>query len=329
MKPRSITTWLKKSKSRRFFFKKLAAFLFGEVRHIADQTKRSRDSGTSEEVQSIPLTLIHPFKDHPFRVVDDALMQQTIDSIRQVGILSPVILRPIDDGYEMVSGHRRMHAAQFAGLTEIPAVVRDMTDEEAVIFMVDSNLQREEILPSERAKAYQMKMEAIKKQAGRPTKNSVQVGQNFDGKTSRDRIAENAPDSPSQVRRYIRLTNLDPQLLQMVDDGKIGLTPAVELSYLNPEEQKLLVETIDSEQATPSLSQAQRMRKLSGEGKLNDDRMLGIMSEQKKPEIMDIKLPLEQIRKYFPRSFTPLQMEKTIFKLLDAWQKKRQRENER
>ncbi len=305
------------------FFKEL------EVRYIADQTKQSRDSGTSEEVQSIPLTLIHPFNDHPFRVVDDALMQQTVDSIRQVGILSPVILRPTDDGYEMVSGHRRMHAAKLAGLTEIPAVVRDMTDEEAVIFMVDSNLQREEILPSERAKAYQMKMEAIKKQAGRPTKNSVQVGQNFDGKTSRDRIAENAPDSPSQVRRYIRLNDLAPPLLQMVDDGKIGLTPAVELSYLNPEEQKLLVETIDSEQATPSLSQAQRMRKLSSEGKLNDDRMLGIMSEQKKPEIMDIRLPLERIRKYFPRSFTPSQMEKTIFKLLDTWQKKRQRENER
>ena len=175
MKPRSITTWQIKSKSRKFFKEKLAAFLFGEVRHISDQTKRSRDSGTSEEVQNIPLTLIHPFKDHPFRVVDDALMQQTVDSIRQVGILSPVILRPTDDGYEMVSGHRRMHAAQFAGLTEIPAVVRNMTDEEAVIFMVDSNLQREEILPSERAKAYQMKMEAIKKQAGRPIKNSVQV----------------------------------------------------------------------------------------------------------------------------------------------------------
>ena len=300
-----------------------------EVRHIADQTKRSRDSGTSEEVKSIPLTLIHPFKDHPFRVVDDVLMQQTVDSIRQVGILSPVILRPTDDGYEMVSGHRRMHAAKLAGLTEIPAVVRDMTDEEAVIFMVDSNLQREVILPSERAKAYQMKMEAIKRQGLRADLTSVQVEQKLDRKTAREKIAENAPDSPSQVRRYIRLNDLDPQLLQMVDDGKIGLTPAVELSYLNPEEQKLLVETIDSEQATPSLSQAQRMRKLSGEGKLNDDRMFGIMSEQKKPEIMDIKLPLEQIRKYFPRSFTPLQMEKTIFKLLDAWQKKRQRENER
>jgi len=222
-----------------------------------------------------------------------------------------------------------MHAAKLAGLTEIPAVVRDMTDEEAVIFMVDSNLQREVILPSERAKAYQMKMEAIKRQGLRADLTSVQVGQKLDRKTAREKIAENAPDSPSQVRRYIRLNDLDPQLLQMVDDGKIGLTPAVELSYLNPEEQKLLVETIDSEQATPSLSQAQRMRKLSSEGKLNDDRMLGIMSEQKKPEIMDIRLPLEQIRKYFPRSFTPLQMEKTIFKLLDAWQKKRQRENER
>lgn len=275
------------------------------------------------------MTLIHPFKDHPFRVVDDALMQQTVDSIRQVGILSPVILRPTDDGYEMVSGHRRMHAAKLAGLTEIPAVVRDMTDEEAVIFMVDSNLQREEILPSERAKAYKMKMEAIKRQGLRADLTSVQLGQKLDRKTAREKIAENAPDSPSQVRRYIRLNDLAPPLLQMVDDGKIGLTPAVELSYLNPEEQKLLVETIDSEQATPSLSQAQRMRKLSSEGKLDDDRMLGIMSEQKKPEIMDIRLPLDRIRKYFPRSFTPLQMEKTIFKLLDTWQKKRQRENER
>lgn len=283
-----------------------------------------------ETVQQIPLNQIHPFPDHPFQVRDDDLMQDTVDSIQKVGIMNPVILRPDPvGGFEMISGHRRMHAAELVGMTAIPAIIRDMTDDEAVILMVDSNLQREEILPSERAKAYKMKLEAIKRQAGRPSKNSVQVGQNSNGKTSRELIAADSNDSPSQVRRYIRLTELAPPLQQMVDNKKIGLTPAVELSYLKPEEQSLLLDTIDSEQATPSLSQAQRMKKLSSEGKLTDDTMLEIMMERKKPEGWNLTLPIAQIQKYFPRSYTPQQMENTILKLLETWQKKRQRQNER
>ena len=290
-------------------------------------TNNARDK--PEEVQHILISQIHPFPEHPFQVRDDELMQQTIDSIQQVGILTPVILRSDESGeYEMISGHRRLYAAGLAGLETIPAIVRNMTDDEAIIFMVDSNLQRETILPSERAKAYKMKMDAIRRTAGRPSKNSVQVGQNFDGKTSRELLAESSPDSSSQIRRYIRLNELDPALLKMVDDGKIGLTPAVELSFLNPQEQTMLLDTIDSEQATPSLSQAQRMKKLSGEGKLSDDTMLSIMMEQKKPENWNLTLPMDRIRKFFPRSFTPQQMENTILKLLEAWQKKRQRQNE-
>ena len=290
-------------------------------------TNNARDK--PEEVQHILISQIHPFPEHPFQVRDDELMQQTIDSIQQVGILTPVILRPDESGeYEMISGHRRLYAAGLAGLETIPAIVRNMTDDEAIIFMVDSNLQRETILPSERAKAYKMKMDAIRRTAGRPSKNSVQVGQNFDGRTSRELLAESSPDSPSQIRRYIRLNELDPALLKMVDDGKIGLTPAVELSFLNPQEQSMLLDTIDSEQATPSLSQAQRMKKLSGEGKLSDDTMLSIMMEQKKPENWNLTIPMDRIRKFFPRSFTPQQMENTILKLLEAWQKKRQRQNE-
>ena len=291
------------------------------------ETNQARDK--PEEVQQISLSQIHPFPEHPFQVRDDELMQQTIDSIQQVGILTPVILRPDDSGgFEMISGHRRLYAAGLAGLDTIPAIVRNMTDDEAIIFMVDSNLQRETILTSERAKAYKMKRDAIRRTAGRPSKNSVQVGQNFDGKTSRELLSESSPDSPSQIRRYIRLNELDPALLKMVDEGKIGFTPAVELSFLNPQEQTMLLDTIDSEQATPSLSQAQRMKKLSGEGKLNDDTMLSIMMEQKKPETWNLTLPMDRIRKFFPRSFTPQQMENTILKLLEAWQKKRQRQNE-
>ena len=288
------------------------------------ETNQARDK--PEEVQQISLSQIHPFPEHPFQVRDDELMQQTIDSIQQVGILTPVILRPDDSGgFEMISGHRRLYAAGLAGLDTIPAIVRNMTDDEAIIFMVDSNLQRETILPSERAKAYKMKLDAIKRQGSRTDLTSVQVGQKL---TSRERIAESSPDSPSQIRRFIRLNELDPALLKMVDDGKIGLTPAVELSFLNPQEQTMLLDTIDSEQATPSLSQAQRMKKLSGEGKLNDDTMLSIMMEQKKPENWNLTLPMDRIRKFFPRSFTPQQMENTILKLLEAWQKKRQRQNE-
>lgn len=284
-----------------------------------------------ETIQQIPLAQIHAFPNHPFQVRDDDLMQDTVDSIQKVGILNPVILRPDPGGgYEMISGHRRMYAADLIGMKEIPALVRNMTDDEAVIFMVDSNLQREEILPSERAKAYKMKLEAIKRQAGRPAKeNGDQIGHHLSNKKSVEIIADESGASKSQVQRYIRLTELDPQLQKMVDEKKIGITPAVELSYLKPEEQTLLLDTIDSEQATPSLSQAQRMKKLSNEGKLDDDTMLAIMMEQKKPENWNITLPMDKIKKFFPRSYTPQQMENTIFKLLEAWQKKRQRQNER
>lgn len=280
----------------------------------------------NEKVQQIPLSEIRPFKNHPFKVVDDELMQQTIDSIMQVGILNPAIIRPMPEGgYEMVAGHRRLHAADLAGLKTIPAIVRDLTDDEAVILMVDSNLQREEILPSERAMAYKMKLEALKHQGARTDLTSAQVAP----KLSTALIGEQDNVSKDTVKRYIRLTELDPKLQQMVDEKKIALTPAVELSYLKPEEQSLLLDTIDSEQATPSLSQAQRMKKLSGEGKLTDDTMLEIMMEQKKPEGWNLTLPIAQIKKFFPRSYTPQKMQETIMKLLEAWQKKRQRQNER
>jgi len=292
------------------------------------ETNQARDK--PEEVQQISLSQIHPFPEHPFQVKDDELMQQTIDSISQVGVLNPVIVRPDPKGgFEMVSGHRRLHAAGLAGLETLPAIVRNLTDDEAVILMVDSNLQREEISPMERAQAYRMKLEALKHQGKR-----VDLG---DGETSRQvgekswavaKVGADANESERQVHRYIRLTELVPELQHMVDEKKIGLTPAVEISYLKPEEQTMLLDTIDSEQATPSLSQAQRMKKLSGEGKLSDDTMLSIMMEQKKPENWNLTLPMERIRKFFPRSFTPQQMENTILKLLEAWQKKRQRQNE-
>ena len=284
----------------------------------------------AETIQDIPLAELHSFPDHPFGVRDDDTMQQTVESIREYGVLVPAIARPREDGgYELIAGHRRKHACEMAGLQTMPVIVRDIDHNAAVIIMVDSNLQRENILPSEKAKAYKMKLEAIKRQAGRPSRNSVQVGQNFEGKTSRQQIAENSPDSATQIQRYIRLTELEPELQKMVDEGKIAMTPAVEISYLKPEEQKLLIETIDSEQATPSLSQAQRMKKLSQEGKLSDDTMLGIMTEQKKPETWDLKLPMDKIKKYFPRSYTPQRMEQTIIKLLEGWMKKRQRDNQR
>ena len=292
-----------------------------------------------EVVEQIPLSELHPFPDHPFQVRDDDAMQETAESIKTYGVLVPALARPREDGggYELIAGHRRKHACELAGLTTMPVIVRNIDRDAATIIMVDSNLQRENILPSERAKAYKMKLDAIRRKAGRPAKeadaafkeNSVQVGQNFDGKTSREILAENSPDSSTQIQRYIRLTELSPELQQMVDEKKIAMTPAVEISYLKPEEQKMLLTAMDSEQATPSLSQAQRMKKLSREGGLNDDSMLDIMMEQKKPEKSDITLSGEKLRKYFPRSYTPFQIENTIFKLLDAWQKKRQRDQSR
>ena len=287
-------------------------------------------NNTPEVIESIELSKLHPFPDHPFAVRDDDTMQQTVDSIKQYGVLVPAIARPLSDGsYELIAGHRRKHACELAGLKTMPVIVRDLDRNAATIIMVDSNLQRENILPSERAKAYKMKLDAIRRQAGRPAKNSDQLVQNYEGKTSRAILAENSPDSATQIQRFIRLNELQPELLRMVDEGKIGMTPAVELSYLKPEEQKLLIDTIDSEQATPSLSQAQRMKKLSYEGKLNDDTMLGIMMEQKKPENWNLTLPMDKIRRYFPRSYTPQRMEETIIKLLEGWMRKRQRDQQR
>ena len=291
-----------------------------------------------EVIVQVPLSKLHDFPNHPFKVWDDEAMQETAESIRQYGVLVPAIVRPREDGgYEIIAGHRRRHGSELAGLSAMPCIVREMDDDTATILMVDSNIQRENILPSERAQAYKMKLEAIRRKAGRPVKteekdvpdNSVQVGQNFDGKTSRELLAENSPDSSTQIQRYIRLTELSPELQQMVDEKKIGMTPAVEISYLKPEEQQMLLTAIDSEQATPSLSQAQRMKKLSRDGKLNDDTMLDIMMEQKKPEGYNVVLSADKLRKYFPRSYTPQKMEETILKLLDAWLRKRQRDQSR
>ena len=281
-----------------------------------------------ETIKDIPLGELHPFPDHPFGVRDDESMEQTVESIREYGVLVPAIARPREDGgYEIIAGHRRKHACELAGLMTMPVIVRDIDRNTATIMMVDSNLQRENILPSERAKAYKMKLDAIKRQGARHDLTSTQLAQ----KLSVEKVAEEAGTSKDQIRRYIRLTELDPELQKMVDEGKIAMTPAVEISYLKPDEQKLLIETIDSEQATPSLSQAQRMKRLSQEGKLNDDAMLGIMMEQKKPETWDLKLPMDKIRKYFPRSYTPQRMEETIIKLLEVWmkQQKKKRDQQR
>ena len=292
----------------------------------------SKETSNTESIINIPIDKLKDFADHPFSVRDDDAMQQTVESIREYGVLVPAIARPLEDGtYELIAGHRRKHACEVAGIKTMPVIVRDVDRNTATIIMVDSNLQRENILPSERAKAYKMKLDAIKRQGARHDLTSDQVGQKFSGKTSRELIAENSPDSATQIQRYIRLNELQPELQKMVDEGKIGMTPAVEISYLKPDEQKLLIETIDSEQATPSLSQAQRMKRLSQEGKLNDDAMLGIMMEQKKPETWDLKLPMDKIRKYFPRSYTPQRMEETIIKLLEVWikQQKKKRDQQR
>ena len=294
-------------------------------------TEESRQDATLERVQQIALSELYPFPDHPFSIRDDDSMKETVESVKEYGILTPAIARPrAEGGYELLSGHRRKRACELAGLDTMPVIVRDLDMDTAIIFMVDSNIQRENILPSEKAKAYKMKMDAIRRKAGRPSKeNCAQVEHNFGGKKSIEIVAEQAGESRAQVQRYIRLTELSPPLQQMVDDKKIAMTPAVEISYLKPEEQELLVETISSEQATPSLSQAQRMKKLSQSGELNEDTMLNIMSEEKKPEVDKIVLTTNTLRKYFPRSYTPRQMENTILKLLEAWTKKRQRSQER
>jgi ParB family chromosome partitioning protein len=294
-------------------------------------TEETREDAKREKVTDMPLSELYPFTDHPFQVRDDDAMKETVESIKKYGVLVPAIVRPrADGGYELISGHRRKHACELAGLPTMPVIVRDLDDDAATIIMVDSNIQRENILPSERAKAYKMKLDAIRRQAGRPSKeNCAQVGHNFDGKRSVQVVADQAGESKTQVQRFIRLNELSPQLQQMVDDKKIAMTPAVELSYLKPEEQTLLLDTIESEQATPSLSQAQRLKNFSQEGHLNEDSMLAIMSEEKKPEKNDLTIKADKLQKYFPKSYTPQQMEQVIIRLLDGWQKKRQRDQER
>lgn len=294
-------------------------------------TEESRAEESCEKVVRIPLSELHSFPNHPFHVQDDETMQNTVDSIKEYGVLTPGIVRPREDGgYEIVAGHRRKHGSELAGLTDMPCIVREMDDDTATILMVDSNIQREDILPSERAQAYKMKAEALNRKMGRPAKeNEGQVVPTFRGKKTSEIIGEQVGENYKQVERYMRLTELQPELQQMVDDKKIAITPAVELSYLKPEEQQMLLTAIDSEQATPSLSQAQRMKKLSQAGKLNDDTMLDIMMEQKKPEKCEITFSGDVLRKYFPRSYTPQRMQEIIIKLLEGWMKKRQRDHER
>ncbi len=291
-------------------------------------TEEERSKDVVGSIVNIPLSQLHDFPNHPFKVRDDEKMQETVESVKAYGVLVPAIVRQRPDGeYEIVAGHRRKRASELAGLSELPAIVRDLDDDAATIIMVDSNLQRENILPSERAQAYKMKLEAIKRQGERRDLTSPQVAAKF---RADDEVAKAAGVSGDTVRRFIRLTELQPELQEMVDSGKMAMTPAVELSYLKPKEQELLLETIESEQATPSLSQAQRIKKLSQSGDLNEDSILGIMAEQKKPELSsNITLSGDKLRKYFPKSYTPAQIENTIFKLLDSWLRKRQRDQSR
>ena len=290
-------------------------------------TEESRTEATQERVQEIPLSQLHPFEGHPFKVVDDEAMMKTVESITLFGVMTPAIARPrAEGGYELIAGHRRHHASQLAGKDTMPVIVRDMDDDAATILMVDSNLQRETILPSERAFAYKMKLEAIKHQGERTDLTCGQVAHKL---KSRDIVASEAGESEKQVRRYIRLTELIPELLDMVDEKKIAFNPAVELSYLKQEEQRDFLEAMDYAQSTPSLSQAQRLKKFSQEGKCSLDAMCAIMSEEKKGELDKVTLKNDVLRKYFPKSYTPKQMEDTIIKLLEQWQKKRQREAER
>ena len=290
-------------------------------------SEQSRSVVDSERVQKVSLSELHHFPNHPFKVKDDDAMAKTIESIKQYGVLVPGIARPlVEGGYEIVAGHRRHHASGLAGCTEMPFLIRNLNDDEATIIMVDSNLQRENILPSERAYAYKMKLEAIKRQGARTDLTSVQIEQKLN---ARDVVAKDAGESAAQVQRYIRLTELNPILLEMVDDKKIGFSPAVELSYLKPEEQIQLLDAMESEQATPSISQAQRLKKFSQEGSLSPDVMRAIMSEEKKSELEKITISTDTLKKYFPQSYTPQKMEQTIISLLTQWQKKRQQSMER
>ena len=291
-------------------------------------TEESRQEQQREQVQQIPIGELFPFKNHPFKVLDDESMQRTVESVEQYGVLSPLIARPRPEGgYEIISGHRRQHAAQLAGLDALPVIVRNMDDDAAVLLMVDSNLQRENILPSERAFAYKMKLEAIKNQGARSDLTSGQIVQK--SKLSIERVAEDAGEGYKTVQRFIRLTNLVPELLDMVDEKKIAFNPAVELSYLDEAQQRDFLEAMNDTQNAPSLSQAQRLKKLAQEGHFSYDVAFAVRGEEKKDELDKVVIKNDTLRKYFPRSYTPKQMEDTIIKLLDQWQRKQQRQNER
>ena len=293
-------------------------------------TEESRADAQRERVLEIPLSELHPFKNHPFKVKDDEAMLETADSIKQYGVLVPAIARPDPEGgYELVAGHRRHRASELAEKETMPVIVRDLDDDAATIIMVDSNLQRESLLPSERAFAYKMKLEAMKHQGERVDLTCAQVGHKSDGRKSRDILAEQVGQSKNQIQRFIRLTELIPELLDMVDEKKIALNPAYELSFLKKEEQVDLLDAMDSEQATPSLSQAQRLKEYSQEGHLTLDMMRVIMGEEKKSDLDRVTFTSDTLRKYFPKSYTPQRMQETIIKLLEAWQKKRQRDQER
>lgn len=300
-----------------------------ELKSVDDlfATEESRADAQREKVQNIPLGELHPFRNHPFKVKDDAAMQDTVDSVREHGVLVPAIARPDPSGgYELIAGHRRHHASELAGKETMPVIVRDLDDDAATIIMVDSNLQREELLPSERAFAYKMKLEALKHQGARTDLTSSQVGTRL---RADELIAQQSGESRNQIQRFIRLTELIPNLLDMVDERKIAFNPAVELSYLKKEEQTLLLEAMDSEQATPSLSQVQRLKKFSLQKMLSLDVMRAVMSEEKKTDLDRVTLKNETLRRYFPKSYTPKQMEDTIIKLLEGWYKKRQLSQER
>ena len=293
-------------------------------------TEEKRQEEQREQVQQIPIDALHPFTNHPFKVLDDEAMTRTVESIAQYGVLAPLIARPRPDGdgYEIISGHRRQYAAQLAGLETLPVIVRQMDDDAAVLLMVDSNLQRENILPSERAFAYKMKLEAIERTVGRP-KNVGQVVPHYFGKRSTEVVAEGTGESYKQIQRFIRLTSLIPELLDMVDEKKISFNPAVELSYLDTNQQRDFLEAMQDTQNAPSLSQAQRLKKLAQEGHFSYDVAFAVMGEEKKDELDKVVIKNDTLRKYFPRSYTPKQMEDTIIKLLEQWQRKQQRQNER
>ena len=292
-----------------------------------DDIFTTEESRQTEQIQQIPIAELHPFKDHPFKVLAYEAMQRTVESVAQFGVLAPLVVRPREEGgYEIISGHRRQHAPELAGLKTLPVIVRNMDDDQAVIHMVDSNLQRESILPSERAFAYKMKLEAMKRTAGRPSKNVSQIGTQ---KRSDQIMAEEMGESRNQIQRFIRLTNLIPELLDLVDQKKISFNPAVELSYLTVSEQRDFFEAMQDTQSAPSLSQAQRIKKLSQAGKCSYDAIYDIMGEEKKAEMDRVTIKNDVLRKYFPKSYTPRQMEETILKLLEQWQKKRQRSQER